>query len=584
MALLLSLTLASLSSMANPKTPDIASFTTSVNDSLRAVAFANTSIWGSEPGERIAVWNFGDGNMATTPGLASVSHVYAHPGTYSACLRIYRRNLAGDTVLSAQTCQSVVINQICNANFEKLQTPNGPINFAYFKAFPWSNGNPRPYQVCWNFGDGHDTCINYATNYTGLFQVGHQYANAGNYQVCVIIRYDGACTATNCKVITIGNPPPPDTCGADFEKIQTNANPFNTYFKALPSHNNNRKPSRVCWRFGDGRDTCIDYAETYTGFYAVNHLYNHPDNYEVCVRITYYGGCESYKCKLVRISGPDSCGANFEKLQSPAAMPLQVFLKAQPSHNNNRKPSRICWNFGDGHDTCINYVENYTGQYLVSHRYAHPDSFNVCVRIQYYGGCVAEKCHRILVPREPGCAVSLVTINPSVYTLERGFIATPISYATPPARPLYICWRFGDGRDTCYAVDSTRPAGTNFAIRHRYDSVGVYNACVRVVFQGGCIAESCKEVRILPAPPRAGLRLAPNPVQQVLYVSFQSIYTEAVVVRIVNSNGIPVRTYTRNANAGVNNWSEVVSNLAPGIYTYVVQSPRQFVTEHFIKL
>ena len=166
LASLLLLTLSSTLSYANPKTPDVASFTTNVFDSLRAVAFTNTSILGSEPGERIGIWTFGDGTGAATPALGSITHVYPQPGTYTACLKIYRRNNAGDTVLSAQTCSNVVIAQICTAIFEKLQTPNAAVNFAYFKAFPWSNGNPRPYQVCWNFGDGHDTCINYASNYT----------------------------------------------------------------------------------------------------------------------------------------------------------------------------------------------------------------------------------------------------------------------------------------------------------------------------------------------------------------------------------------------------------------------------------
>ena len=582
---MLILTLVTTHSQANPTTPDLANFNVTVFDSLRVAAFTNTSILGSEPGERIGVWNFGDGNQATTGALANITHLYPHPGVYNACLRIYRRNNAGDTVLSAMFCKTVTIAQVCTANFERLLSNANP-TFAYFRAFAWSNGNPRPLQVCWNFGDGHDTCINYPSNYTGLYQVGHQYANNGTYQVCVIIHYDGGCTATKCRSILIGNPPPPPaTCEADFERIQTAANPLNNYFRALPSNSNNRKPSEICWRFGDGHDTCITYTENYTGQYAVNHIYNHPDNYEVCVRITYYGGCQAYKCRLIHVSGPDRCEANFEKIPSPNTMPLQVFLKALPSHNNNRKPSRICWNFGDGHDTCINYTENYTGQYLVSHRYAHPDSFNVCVSIRYYGGCEAQKCRRIYVPNpQPGCTVNMVTIVPSNYSLVRGFVATPYSFATPPARPLYICWRFGDGHDTCYTVDSTRPPGSNFAISHRYANAGVYNACVRVVFQGGCIAEQCKEVRIYPAPAAPRLRLAPNPVQQTLYVEFTSLYTEAVVIRIVNSNGIPVRTYTRSVNVGINTWPELVSNLPPGIYTYVVQSPRQFITEHFVKL
>jgi PKD repeat protein len=851
------LTLFATRSYALPVTPDVANFTVSVNDSTRLVLFTNTSTLGSEPGERTAVWIFGDGAVTVTPALANTQHIYPAPGTYNACLKIYRRNTAGDTVLSAMICKTLTIAQVCRADFEKLPPPAGGTFLTYFRALPWSNSQARPIRICWQFGDGHDTCINYTQSYTGQYLATHTYANGGNYQVCVTIGYYGGCTATKCKSVLIGRP---DSCGADIERIPVNSNPLLNYFKALPSHNNNRKPSRVCWQFGDGHDTCINYAETFTGYYAVSHLYGQPGNYnvcvniqyyggcdhstcrpyqigrpdscsadferiqgaptslrqyfralpshnnnrkpsricwqfgdgmdtcinylenytgqyvvahnyahtgnynvcvniqyfggcqsskchnitvgvpdscgadferivstnanplqvylkalpfhnnnrkpsrvcwrfgdgssdtclnyaetytglyvvghrygapgtyEVCVQITYYGGCVAYKCRNIIVTRPDSCAANFEKIPSPSSMPLQAYFRALPYHNNNRKPARICWQFGDGHDTCINYIESYTGQYVVSHRYAQAGTYTVCVNILYYGGCQAQNCSPVIIPPpQPVCMVGLVQIIPTQWSLARGFIATPVSGSNPPSRVIQVCWRFGDGRDTCINVDTTLPPVPNYAISHTYPAPGVYNACVRVVFANSCVAESCKEVAIRPPsnicgaymtdssmgqrtyrfsgfaviPPQdhvtsyywtfsdgttatgqtvvhtfpqpgtytacliihtalgcqatvcktivittgngSQLHLAPNPVQSTLYVEFISTHTEQVLVRILNNNGVVVRSYTRNVTVGQNLWSDAVSNLLPGLYSYVVQSPNQLASAIFIK-
>jgi PKD repeat protein len=81
----------------------------------------------------------------------------------------------------------------------------------------------------------------------------------------------------------------PDSCSADFERSPIPGKPVDRSLKALPWNNNNRKPSRVCWEFGDGRDTCINYPETYTGLYNVVHTYTHPGQYEVCVKFLYGG-------------------------------------------------------------------------------------------------------------------------------------------------------------------------------------------------------------------------------------------------------------------------------------------------------
>ncbi|MEO7982582.1 MAG: PKD domain-containing protein, partial [Bacteroidota bacterium] len=251
-----------------------------------------------------------------------------------------------------------------------------------------------------------------------------------------------------------------------------------------------------CWTFGDGRDTCINYTETFTGQYVTSHLYPAPGQYEVCVKILYFGGCEARKCRVIEVNRPDSCRADFTTVTTtPGTTPMTVGFTALPWHSNNKKPLRICWQFGDGHDTCITYPATYTGQYFVAHHYIQPGQYQVCVNILYDGGCESRKCQVIVVPPlQATCAVNIFEITPSITSLIRGFLAVPHTEPTT-RRPERICWSFGDGEDTCIMIDPQQPL-PDLTIRHAYPGPGVYRACVRIVFQGGCIAESCREVVI----------------------------------------------------------------------------------------
>jgi PKD repeat protein len=614
-------------------------------------------------------WQFGDGRdtcinyTETYTGQYAVSHLYNHPGLYEVCVRILY--FGG---CEARKCRPVQVGErpdSCRADFERIPSPaNNPLR-AYFRALPWHNNNKKPQRICWRFGDGQDTCINYPANYTGQYVVAHNYQHRGLYEVCVNILYVGGCEARKCHPVQVGERP--DSCRADFERIPSpNADPRRAYFRALPWHNNNKKPQRICWRFGDGQDTCINYPANYTGQYVVAHNYQHRGLYEVCVNILYVGGCEARKCHHVQIGEPDSCRADFERGPNPGTSPLTVGLKALPWNNNNRKPSRVCWQFGDGRDTCINYPETYTGLYNVVHTYPHPGQYEVCVKIFYYGGCEARKCRPIVVSLpQQGCTVRLFEITPSITSLVRGFMAVPNSI--PPRRPERICWYFGDGMDTCIMIDSLNPL-PDLSIRHTYPGPGVYRACVRVRFQGGCIAEDCKEVVIrsaasicggymvdslmaprtfkfkgfsihapndevigyrwtfgdgtsalgrevthtysqggnyevclmiktrlgcetkicrtlhVPGNNQPALHLSPNPVINVMHVDFFSTHTEQINIRIQNSMGTTVRTYVRNVTVGPNNWNVDLTNLIPGVYSYVVQSPNQLASAIFVKL
>jgi hypothetical protein len=138
-------------------------------------------------------------------------------------------------------------------------------------------------------------------------------------------------------------------------------------------------------------DTCIQYDPSLTSDYLITHRYTQTGVYNVCIKILYQGGCQSYACKSVQIGAADSCRAGFDTRVS-TSNPVGEYFIAQPWHGNNKKPVYICWNFGDNRDTCIQYSTSYTGSYAVYHLFPHTDNYNVCVKIQYDGGCVSQYC------------------------------------------------------------------------------------------------------------------------------------------------------------------------------------------------
>ncbi len=480
---------------ANARTviPDVANFTFTVNAPTNNVAFVNTSTLGDEPGPRHAFWSFGDGSGQWTPPLEGTQHHYQLAGSYTVCLKIYRygTNL-GDSVLSAQVCQVVVIETICHANFETISSTASPLG-KYFVAQPSHNQNKKPVRICWNFGDNRDTCIQYSNTYTGPYGVYHLYSQPGTYNVCVNIFYDGGCQAESCHSVQV---PEADSCHADFERLPVPANsPLQATFQALPWHNHNKRPVRICWSFGDGRDTCIQYSNTNPGPFAVSHTYAHQGLYEVCVNILFYGGCEARKCKSIRIGRPDSCRADFERLRvTPGNNPLRVIYKALPWHSNHKKPARICWNFGDGRDTCINYLNIYNGRYYVTHTYQHPGLYEVCVRIIYYGGCESMKCKVLQIGHPDICHADFerIPVSPTTNPLQTYFRALP--QHNNHRKPARICWTFGDTRDTC--INYTENYTGQYVVSHRYNEPGLYEVCVRILYFGGCEARKCKPIRV----------------------------------------------------------------------------------------
>jgi PKD repeat protein len=441
-------------------------------------------------------WIFGDGKdtCITYPenytGDYKVHHFYTQPGQYQVCM--YIGYFGG---CESKNCKAILVEgrDECKTDFERLQptAANSPLT-AVLKALPWNSNNRKPKTICWRFGDGKDTCITYPENFTGTYSVSHTYHQPGSFEVCMKTVYYGGCEAYQCKPIILNRP---DECKVDFEKypVSSGINPYLVYYKAIPAHNNNKKPKQVCWKFGDGKDTCITYPENFTGAYVISHVYPDQGFKEVCVRILYYGGCEAKSCKMIQVGHSTECKADFERLPVTTNSGLYVSLKALPSHIGNKKPKTVCWSFGDRKDTCITYPENYTGNYSLGHQYKEPGNYEVCVKILYYGGCEAKKCSMIKVERPDECRVKISEIIPSLTSLVRGFYASP--WSSNNKKILRLCFGFGDGTDTCVDMNAATNPNQLF-IRHAYPAPGVYKACVKVMFDGGCSSYDCTEVII----------------------------------------------------------------------------------------
>lgn len=378
------------------------------------------------------------------------------------------------------------------ANFTVSISPSGMVQFNNTSVI----NDTSHKKAWWFFGDGH------RLKTLPLAGASHQYTG-GVFTACLkIYKYgtnanDSIVTGEKCLTITVGAGTIADSCRANFG-IRDTLNPLTKLFKAEPWHSNQRAIEKICWNFGDNKDTCV-FPTSGTLNLNVLHHYNAPGTYNVCVKIWYSGGCTATLCKTVVVSSTntsiDSCKADFT-MDPMVAIPLGRKFTAVHWSIMQKKPVKVCWNFGNGRDTCIIYPASHTGPYTVSYVYPQAGTFNVCNKIYYEGGCVAQKCKPVTIGHPPvdSCYISLNQAQTAAMGLHRSFFIT----TTPSRRPTQIKWIFGDGKDT--TVNLPNPVTSqSLSMSHLYQHYGPYRVCVRVVFAGGCVRERCIDIYI-PAP------------------------------------------------------------------------------------
>jgi PKD repeat protein len=561
------LLLAALTSLTFVHAQDVANFTIAIGTN-RTVTISNTSIFNSTT-TRKAFWKFGDGSTTMTAGAAGTQHRYTADGTYTVCLVIYAYTGEHDSVATADHCQEVRIAATttdCKAGFEVGKTNDSLTKL--FVAQVNTSGDHRPEMICWNFGDHTDTCIQYNPAQSHNYAIYHHYKEKGTYTVCVKVQYQGGCKADNCHEVKVSRI---DSCRIEYKTEKISSNRLAMQFIAQPVNSNDKKPVRLCWKFGDGKDTCIEYTQGTDKPYTVSHVYAHAGNYEACVAVLFDGGCEARYCHQVTIAEvpappSDGCSVGIHEVTSNGKE--EKFLAEIMT---SKVPLKICWNFGDGSDTCI-YPDHplREDQLSIVHEYPGPGRYQLCVKVWYDGGCVADKCRIVEIAEHQSdvcggyMSFSMAGVRKVLF---KGFSVTNLSDHVISWR-----WNFGDGH-----------SGDGQVITHEYAVAGRYPVCLTILTEQGCETRICKTVGVNASNSSPIIQLSPNPVETVLHVLYQSTKEQDVRVLIFNANGVLMQSYVKNVIVGVNTWSFDVSALPAGIYSLVVQIGSRVVSAAFTK-
>lgn len=262
-------------------------------------------------------WNFGDGITSTQQ---SPSHTYTSTGTYNINL-IVQNGACADTA----TAVTYVINEKPSYSVSALNS-----NFCKYDSLKFVANNFNPANVSgirWAFGDGTGTAFSLDND-----TVIHEYANAGSYNVRLILNDLNGCYDTTLLLapITVNGPVAsftngPGTCADSVFTFTDMSNSDGVY-----------PINKWIWDYGDGN------VETFT-VPPFQHRYADSGTYNVKLKIFDTNGCYDsvYKAAAVIIGKPY---ADFSILDTLRCTSSSVGLSEQStglSLNYN-------WNFGDG--------------------------------------------------------------------------------------------------------------------------------------------------------------------------------------------------------------------------------------------
>lgn len=302
------------------------------------------------------------------------------------------------------------------------------------------NNSTGPYQqVFWDFGDGTTSTI---------ISPWHQFTQPGIYTVCLTVGDSStSCFDTYCQNIAFqgtGN------CDATFSFVDSSG--FTWFYPTTFQSN-----LSYYWNFGDGNSS--------TQVYPV-HQYANPGTYLACLTvIDSANNCFDTYCDSVSNLPPTGCMAGFVYQVANGTAYFNGYNGGTGSINS------YSWIFGDG--------TTGTGQ-SPQHSYANPGTYNVCLIITTFNGCVDSVCNSIQVPTSSNCnaVINYQASNNTGYFFGSVTGGTATSYA----------WYFSDG---------TTATGQN--VTHTFPTAGNYTACLFITTSNGCTDSTCLQV-FIPGP------------------------------------------------------------------------------------
>ncbi|HNS12414.1 MAG TPA: PKD domain-containing protein [Bacteroidia bacterium] len=379
------------------------------------VSFSNTTT-----GSPTFNWNFGDGG---TSSLASPSHTYVNPGSYSVTL-IATQGTCADTLTQTNL---ITVRDVPTASFSgSTQLCLGDTLFLQNNS-SW-NGAPSG-NFIWDFGDGSAT-----SNVTSPY---HIYQTSGSFNI-TLNAIGGSCSDDTTMTVQVAPEPQ-----ALFSALTTNV----CLPGVVPFNNSTAGSPVFTWDFGDGSPP--------SNLRNPIHTYTNPGVYTVRLIAT-LGSCADTTTTPAMINVLASPLADFS-FSSPCVNDSVQFSNLSQAQGSTI--TSYTWNFGDGSPSSSLQNEK--------HAYAGAGTYSVSLTVQSSNGCADTITKVISVLARP-----VISFTPDITS---GCDSLQVQFTNTSSGGAIYKWQFGDGDSSSVTSPS-----------HTYSSPGSYTILLTAEATGGC--------------------------------------------------------------------------------------------------
>ena len=419
----------------------LASSTTAGTSAPLLVNFSSGGTTGGTPPYSYH-WNFGDGAIST---LASPSHVYDHPGNYSAWL--YVEDSQGNTASSGLVVDVPTPPLVANASVSAT-SGLAPLTVA-FSGMAHGGVGP-PYYYNWTFGDGGTSTLQ-APNYT------YYSSTLGPYNATLTVTDAAGQSASASVRINVSGAIEVRAAAS----LSSGTGPLSTDFSADAA--GGTPPYTYAWSFGDG---AFGIGPT------PQHTYLVPGSYIATVIVTDQAGRSAIAGVSVTVrTSPMFLRASGDPTNGSAPLTTSFSESVQ----GGVAPYAYTWSFGSG-ATSSSESPTYT--------YTHPGTYVATVTVTDAAGDTQRAAVTILVGPATATLSALASALPSLANASQA--VSFLSGATGGTPPYSFTWNFGDGG-----------TGSGPAPNHVYSIPGSYLTQLTVTDAAGHTATTLVSVRVI---------------------------------------------------------------------------------------
>ncbi len=329
-----------------------------VNDSI-GCASLSVDFTDTIANAKTYVWDFGDGTPGVTTAVPSISHTFTNVGTY----RIRLIGIDSSKCIPRDTAYKTVIASADKAivDFTNVKLPPcASLNYRFDNLSVAPPGKPfSTTSFVWDFGD------NTARVVAGSGSVNHTYANAGTYNVRLVMVDSSYCNFPDSVTKVLRVAPNVD---ARFTTPSAGCVPYTAVFA-----NTSLAGDTFEWNFGDGT--------TFTGPTPPPKIYSNVGTYTVTLIAIDPNTCNLRDTATAQITVHPGPVANFSFSPNPGQenTPTQFT-------NSSTGASSYKWNFGDNDSsTQVNPV----------HQFNTTGSFRTCLIAYNQFGCADSVCQDV---------------------------------------------------------------------------------------------------------------------------------------------------------------------------------------------